>query len=309
MKKMISNIVFTKNRPLQLEGYLESLYRHFPAEIIQTYILYKVELFEESYEQLFRKYPTCIVIEETDFSKDFFRILSQIDTKYVLFGVDDVVYFDAVDFDIIDETFSRFPKDIFGFSLRFSEKSVRNGNNHVSETVAAGQTVYSINWTQGQTPTTRYPFELCATVYPTGLIKRIINNVSNNSSLIKALFSPGSAVIKMLGKITSTRSILKSFGYFYSPNTLESWNCRWCQNHSEQLPNFLYFQKQCASAIQVNMVNTSTNNTTDGDAEHTVEILAEKYKQGYSLDIGYIAKNKPTDTHSGSECFRLIQKT
>ena len=45
--KMINNIVFTKNRPLQLDAYLEGLHRHFPLELIQTYILYKVELFEE----------------------------------------------------------------------------------------------------------------------------------------------------------------------------------------------------------------------------------------------------------------------
>jgi hypothetical protein len=34
---MISNIVFTKNRPLQLGGYLESLYKHFfQRELFQT---------------------------------------------------------------------------------------------------------------------------------------------------------------------------------------------------------------------------------------------------------------------------------
>ncbi len=32
---MISNIVFTKNRPLRLHGYLESLRRFFPAEAIE----------------------------------------------------------------------------------------------------------------------------------------------------------------------------------------------------------------------------------------------------------------------------------
>ena len=30
--KKVSNIVFTRNRPLQLEGYLRSLYRFFPSE-------------------------------------------------------------------------------------------------------------------------------------------------------------------------------------------------------------------------------------------------------------------------------------
>ncbi len=49
MLKSISNIVFTKNRPLQLDAYLTSLYRHAPEELIQTYVIYKVELFDEQY--------------------------------------------------------------------------------------------------------------------------------------------------------------------------------------------------------------------------------------------------------------------
>ena len=304
---MISNIVFTKNRPLQLEAYLESLYKHLPAELIQTYILYKVELFEEEYEQLFRKHSNCVVIRETDFYSDFLKLVSQVGTKYILFGIDDVVYFDSVDFEVVDETFNKFPEDFFGFSLRFGEASVRKSNDPISKTGVTGQTVYSINWTQGKTPNTRYPFELCATIYPTALIKRIITSVSNNNLAAKKLFSPGSVLIKALAKAISTRSILKSFGYFYNPNTLESWNCRWCQNHSDQLPGLLYFQKLCASAIQVNIVNISTNNEFDRSDEHTVEALADKYKQGYRLDIDFISNHKPGRAHCGKQHFRLLK--
>ncbi len=308
MQKMIGNIVFTRNRPLQLEAYLESLYRHFSSELIQTYILYKVELFEEEYQQLFSKYANCIVIKENDFHSDFLKLLSQINTKFILFGVDDVVYFDSVDFDVIDEAFAKYTEDIFGFTLRLSEEGIRKGNDPIGETVVVGQTVYSINWTQGRTPTTRYPFELCATIYLTAQVKEIINSVMNNNLLVRRLFLPDSALINVLKKIIPTRSIFKSFGYFYNPNTLESWNCRWCQNHPGQLPRFLYFQKQCASAIQVNTVNTSTDNITCGAAEHVVEALAEKYKQGYRLDIDFVAGNKPTGSHCGQRCFKLTKR-
>jgi len=307
MKRMISNIVFTKNRPLQLEAYLESLYRHFSPELIQTYILYKPELFEEQYEHLFRRYPNCVVIKESDFHNDLLKVLNEINTKYVLFGIDDVVYFDSVDFEVIDRAFDEFAEDIFGFTLRFSSDSIKDTGDAVDETTIVGQVVYNIDWTKGRIPTTRYPFELCATVYPTALVKRVINSVINNNPVIKKLFSPSSALIKALAKVISTRSVLKSFGYFFSPNTLESWNCRWCQNHSDRLPGFLYFQKLCASAVQVNMVNTSTDNTTDGSAEYTVEALNDRYKQGYRLDIRFIAESKPTGTHSGPEYFKLIR--
>jgi len=308
MQKMISNIVFTKNRPLQLHAYLESLYRYFPQEIIQTYIIYKVELFGEQYEMLFRKFPDCIVIREKDFHSDFLKLLSRISTKYILFGVDDVVFFDSVDFSVIDQTFAGYAGEIFGFSLRFSKENVANMGDSIYENVVAGQTVYSINWAQGRSSTTRYPFELCATIYPTALVKKVIDGAMNNNPLIKKLFSPDFAIIKMLGKIISTRYILKSFGYFYNPNTLESWNCRWCQRNSDQLPGLLFFQKLCASAIQVNIVNIPVRKKFDSSGEYTVETLAEKYKHGYKLDINFVSQNKPSGTHSGLECFRLIEE-
>ncbi len=308
MGKMISNIVFTKNRPLQLDAYLESLYRYIPSEIIQTYVLYKVELFEQQYEQLFDKYRDCVVVREKDFHRDLLNILQGISTRYTLFGIDDVVYFDCVDFDVIDQTFSEHSEDIFGFSLRFGTENVKDGGDPISETFVSGQRVYSLDWTQGRTPATRYPFELCATIYPTPLLKKVIYHTMENNLLVRKLFSPDSFFIRVLGRTKSRRKILKYFGYFFSPNTLESWNCRWSQNHSEQLPGFLYFQKLCASAIQVNMVNTSTNNVWDGTAEHTVESLNEKYKEDFRLDIDFISNNKPTEPHCGKENFKLVKK-
>lgn len=307
MGKPISNIVFTKNRPLQLDGYLESLYRHFPLELIQTYIFYKPELFGEEYERLFSKYSRCVVLKENDFHTDFLKVINEVGTKYILFGIDDVVYFDSVNFDVIDETFNRFSEDIFGFSLRFSVETVKSSNDPVSEAVVARQPVYSLDWRKGRTASTRYPFELCATIYPASLVKRIINSAMNNNPLIKAVLSPNSVLIRALGKLMSMRSVLKSFGYFFSPNTFESWNCRWCQRHSDGLPGRLYFQKLCASAVQVNMVNVTNRKVFDSSADYTIETLAEKYKQGYRLDIDYVAGNNPVGPHCGKSHFKLVK--
>lgn len=307
MNKMISNIVFTKNRPLQLHAYIESLYRYLPSELIQTYVVYKAELFGEEYDRLFRQFPDCIVVRERDFHGDFLRVLDDAQTKYILFGIDDVVYFDSVDFDVIDETFSEHEHDIFGFTLRFSPESLNAGGDVVTGLNVGRQQVYKVNWKQGRTPNSRYPFELCSTIYRTSLVKRIISGAMNKNPLVKRLFTPSSGLIRAIGRVTSTRTLLKKFGYFFSPNTLESWSCRWCQNHCEQLPGFLYFQKLCVSAIQVNMVNTSTKEAFAGTDEHTVEALNEKYKQGYVLDIDSIAADKPTATHCGQERFKLVK--
>ncbi|MHC4463838.1 MAG: hypothetical protein ACYTEK_16760 [Planctomycetota bacterium] len=308
MDRFLSNIVFTKNRPLQLEAYLESLYRYFPRERIQTYILYKAELFDEQYESLFRQFPACVVIRESDFHSDFLNILSQVATKYILFGIDDVVYFDSVDFGVIEATFAACRDDIFGFTLRFDAQMIERGGDPVSETTMAGRPVCSIDWTRGRTPATRYPFELCATILPAGLVRTVIANTMNGNRLARRLFAPNSAPIRAMGTVISTRSLLRSFGYFYNPNTLESWNCRWCQKNGDRLPKRLYFQRLCASAIQVNMVNVTARKTLDGSAEFAVDTLNEKYKTGYRLDVDFVSQNRPSGTHGGFQHFRLKRR-
>jgi len=127
------NIVFTMNRPLQLDAYLTSLYRHIPQRLIQTYVIYKVNLFDSQYSEVFQKFDKCIVIREKDFHDDFVNLIEQIDTKYVLFATDDVVYFDSVDFDVVEETFGRFADDIFGFTFKFGPQSLQEKNGVVSE--------------------------------------------------------------------------------------------------------------------------------------------------------------------------------
>jgi len=307
MDKVVTNIVFTKNRPLQLEGYLRSLYRYFPAELIATYVIYKQELFTDEYHRVFSRYRDVCVVTEDDFHSDVTGVINGVKTKYILFGIDDVVFFDGVEFGVIDETFEKAGEDIFGFSLRFSPETLKDSSDELTAEQAAGQTVYKLDWTKGETPHTRYPFELCSTFYRTELVKRILEGCMSQNTIAKALFGPGSVLIKAVSLAASPRSTLKRFGFFYSPNTLESWSCRWCQRNTESAPHFTYFQKFCAAAVQVNMVNTTTANTTDGTAEHTVEALNDKYRQGYRLDIDYVAAHKPSRPGCGREHFRLVR--
>jgi hypothetical protein len=307
MDRVISNIVFTKNRPLQLEGYLRSLYRYFPSELIESSVIYKQELFAEEYDSVFGQYKDVRVIVEDDFHKDVMSIIERAKTKYILFGIDDVLFFDGVDFELIDKTFDKGGEEIFGFTLRFSPAALKNGPDELAEEQINGQTVYKLDWTSGQTPHTRYPFELCCTFYRTGLVKKILAGTMSSSSAARMFFASDSAVVKLLPVRKWRRSLLKRFGFFFSPNTLESWPCRWSQRNAEKLPRFTYFQRICGSAVQVNMVNTTTVNTTDGTEEHTVEALNEKFRQGYRFDIDYIAQHRPSQPGCGKDYFRLVK--
>jgi hypothetical protein len=305
MSELISNIVFTKNRPLQLDAYLESLYKYFPVDLIKTYIIYKEELFSEQYNMLFRKYNKCVVIRESDFYSDLMNVLNQVNTKYILFGIDDVVFYDSVDFDLINKIFDEQGENIFGFTLRFSPESLKDTGDVIENISSAGEKVFRINWKEGKTQHTRYPFELCCTFYKTELVKRIIYSLMNLNSFVKSLLGTKSVLIKLLSNTGLRKKILKRLGYIYSPNKLESWPCRWVQKNKTQVPDYIYFQRLCASAIQVNMVNTTTRNDHNGTQEHTVEALNDKYKQNYRFDIEYISRNKPSEPGCGREYFKL----
>jgi hypothetical protein len=305
MPKLVTNIVFTKNRPLQLHAYLESLYRHFSGEFIQTHIVYKAELFEREYALLFRAFPDCSVIREVDFHDDFLKLLDGVQTEYILFGTDDVVYYDSVNIKTIDETFRKFPNNILGFSLRLAPESLKESGDVITKCDIAGEYVYKINWKKTQNKTAGYPFELDGTVYKTKLVKKIVSNIAKERPLLKKIFRKNSRRVRFLKSIISMKDFLVLLETFHGPNTLEGYCCRWCKNHRSKLPHYFYFQKLCCSALQVNVVNTEVNNPIFGSCEHTVEALNEKYKQGYRLDVNFVAKNKPKQTHTGKSHFQL----
>ena len=304
MEKAISTIVFTMNRPLQLEGYLRSLRTHIGSEFLRVFVVYKEDRFDAQYRTVFEQHP-CTVIRERNFHRDVLDLFKRINTRYVLFGVDDVVYFDTIDFEVIDRTFEAHGDDAFGFSFRFSADAVRRGGDAVEDVDIGGACVHRFRWTQGATDDTRYPFELSSTVYSTALVRRVFAGAMSQNRLAKALFAPDRPLMRGLSRMMNIRRIFKRFGFFFSPNNLESWNCRWCQQNASQLPPYTYFQRLCASAIQVNMVNTVTRRKVAEANEFTVESLNERFKEGYRLDIDFVAASRPTIKGCGREFFRL----
>lgn len=304
MAPKITNIVFSINRPMQLDAYLTSLYRCFNAKNFQTIVLWKPQKFTPEYEQLFAKFDNVTVVREQNFSADLLTIIQNVQTEYILFGIDDVIFFDGIDIDLIDSVFAKEKDSIFGLSLRISDQidPVAKESQNVD---MPGQTFKKICWPKGSDPLTRYPFELCATIYRTQLVKKIINSSRYQCPVLSRVFKPNAGIMKNPGKGGIKRKILKKLGYFFSPNTFESFNCRWAQNNAAQLPPYIYFDKQCASAIQVNLVNTTTKSDDQATKENTVEALNKKYQQGVRVDIDHLAANKPIGTHCDEKYFKL----
>lgn len=302
----LTNIVFTRNRPLQLEGYLESFYRFIPSDSIITYILYKEELFNDEYEEVFSKFNNCKVIRESDFNCDFLKLLSEIKTEYINFGTDDVVYFDSVDLNVVKASFEEYQNQIFGFSLRMDPDIIKEQN--INTYKINGQDIYCVNWKKTKDKNAKYPFELNGTIYKTKLVREIISHISEDKVFLKKVFAKDSLRIKILSNIFRMKNFLILLETFHNPNNLEGHCYRWIKTHKKRYPDLIFFQNLCSSAIQVNIVNTAIPNPIDGGEEYTIESLNSKFKNGYRIDIDYLVTNKPQNTHIGKEYFRLKQK-
>ena len=301
MRKLISNIVFSMNRPLQLYAYLESLELNFPRERMQTYVIYKESLFNEQYEEVFKRFSSIKVIYETNFHDDFHNLMKSLNTEYVLFGTDDVVYFNSVDLDCVRQVFQDYPDDILGFSMRMNPDDLSDPYQMVG---ILNETFYKVNWKTAKDKTASYPFELNSTIYRTDLIQHILDPVSRERLWLQKLLYE-SILASMIHVFTSLKSYRIYCYTYHDPNTLEGLCCRWFKQHKQRYPSYLFFQKLCSSAIQVNIVNTAIDNPIDGCREHSVEELNKKFIDGYRLDIRALRDRRPVTTHIGQNYFVL----
>ncbi len=304
-EKKITTIVFTRNRPMQLHGYLESIHRFLPTGTMDIRILYKPDRFGKEYEMCFAAFPDCRVVRESDFFEDLMRLIEQADTEYMLFGIDDVVYFDGVSWPVMEAAWKTLRSELIGFSLRHGDALLEQCGDPVQIHSILEETVKTFEWPRGKTSWTNYPFDLCATVYRTETVRTSVCGPMKGGRWIHRRLSPQSVLVSAADRLCLRRKLLKGFGHFFNPNTFESWTCRECQRHPDRVGRRLAFQKHCAAAIQVNMVNTSTNNDWQGGSDLTVEALAEKYRAGWRIDIDRLSAQKPSRTHLGGESFFL----
>jgi len=161
------------------------------------------------------------VIRERDFAGDFMELFERLDTRYVLFGTDDVVYYNSVDFAVIDETFETFAGDIFGFSLRLEPQTLTNDAEKVVSVESAGERIYKINWQRAKSRNGRYPFELNSTVYRTSLVKQILGPVAREYPRLRRVFAGESVIGRSLELFFRMKDFRISLETFHDPNALE----------------------------------------------------------------------------------------
>lgn len=262
---MTSVIVFTKDRPMQLHAYLESLLCYSDLQRNQIFIIYKQSK-EISYEKLMGIYPECNWIIESNFYNDLLAALEK-SNDFILFGCDDVVFKNKMSITYAENLLIK-NEAIFGYSFRLGTniKPIPSKVTVVDEHI-------EWNWSDVSEAHFNYPWELVATLYRKSDILSMINHTDErivNPNYLESIFAN------------------KPNKYVKRPKLA-------CLNGANQVVIITVNRVQDTHLNEVD----STGNT---DIYYIDELYNKKNKK---LDIRRISQLKNNLMHVGSEYFIL----
>lgn len=153
---MLSVICFSKDRPLQLQAYLESLFYYGGLKESSVHILY-TQTGSISYNRLIETYPLVHWHAEVNFEQDLRRVVDGAE-NYVLWGCDDVVFKDHFNINSTIKALESNPQ-LVGFSLRLGT------NTDYPPALQANGYYLCWNWAKTTHTHWNYPWEVSGSVY------------------------------------------------------------------------------------------------------------------------------------------------
>jgi hypothetical protein len=167
-------IVFSKDRPLQLEAYIESLIYFSGILSSKIIIIYKQSKIIP-YAKVQKKFSDSIWIEESEFDVNLREAINTCD-DYVMFGCDDVVFVGQLN---LNECINYLEahNEVFGVSLRLGG----NITPH-PKFLDKSSGFYIWDWSKANVAHYNYPWELDATLYRKTDVQSIIGEISDIKS-------------------------------------------------------------------------------------------------------------------------------
>lgn len=159
---MIQVIVFTRNRPLQLDGYLRSLDRQcLDSRLVDVKILSKNDGEYPEHEAAFR--------QSDNFLADVKTLVGFRDEPYTMFGCDDVVFIHPFTVERITKLIET--RKLLGFSLRLGKNVTHNMFSGVQPQPVRIRPYWLVDQAEGDWA---YPWELDGTIYPTEFVEAVL---------------------------------------------------------------------------------------------------------------------------------------
>lgn len=121
-------IVYSYNRPLQLEAFLRSFYNNVNG-INKTFVIYRTDkAFTDAYTKIIKRFDQCTFIKQSlnpkaDFKQNTIKALANLSSDYIVLAVDDIIIKDKFDLsyciNILEKT------KAFGFFFRLGKNTTK----------------------------------------------------------------------------------------------------------------------------------------------------------------------------------------
>jgi len=176
---MIDVIIFSKDRPCQLDALLRSLQVKMKVKY-KCSILFKSShsSFTKGYDQLFKHTSAPLFLtHEIDFKDDFLNILKEVKSEQLMFLVDDIIFKQDILYDDIFKEFE-FNKNILALSLRLGKNITYCYTRHKSTIPPKFKGMFNTwIWKDASNGYWDYPMSVDGTIFRTGEIISLIRRI------------------------------------------------------------------------------------------------------------------------------------
>ena len=176
----MSAIIFSKNRAMQLDLCLSSLYLNIEEKDLPISVIYNTsERHENSYNTLKEEYKDVNFVRESVFKEDVLNLIR--DKTYILFLVDDNIFVNNFSFKEITNCLEE-NNDAIGFSLRLGRNTKLcfpvYKNQAIPDYEAVRHNIIKFKWTTADLDF-NYPLEISSSVYDvSGNLKQIFEKLN-----------------------------------------------------------------------------------------------------------------------------------
>lgn len=261
-------IIFSRDRPMQLDACLRSLRAHcsdLAALGPAVYVLVRAtEEYAQAYREVAAANPWAIFTYEEDFEMDTRSLL--VGCEHVLFVVDDTIFVRpfAVG-EMVAKLMAR--QDAIGFSVRLGRNTTWTYPTDRAQTVPVmDDGSLSFDWTTADGDF-GYPLEVSSSLYRAVDIVRMLDGSTfrNPNDLESVLAAAAAGPLRLHGEVAG-----------------DMW--KWTNR-----ARLLCAPLSLAFSVPCNRVQSTHANRVGGDADLTAEALLRRWQDGLRIDVGVLA--------------------
>jgi GT2 family glycosyltransferase/Flp pilus assembly protein TadD len=262
-------IIFSKDRPLQLDATLRSFMRHcldFHRISVRIIVKASSEIYGQAYQSLekeYASYANISLIAETDFRQQVLHLLRS--DEYILWLVDDDIF--VRNFTLADcQQLLEVNQDVLGYSLRLGENTtycyMLDKPQALPPFNKITDTTYSYYWSNAECDF-GYPLEVASSLYRTCDLSPLLESIN-----------------------------------FFNPNSLEGKMAAHAAYFNTTLPRLLCPIKSITFSTPINKVHTTAaENRAGNSALLSSDALLDNFLKGKRIDVATFDGFTPNACH------------